>query len=356
MATPTKHARTSRGKEATARTTFDKPKTITFAMIELSEDKDVNDRRSAWLGRAYRYRDVTPVFNAWSKIPSLNGSVAVSAEAIRSLEEMKKIDADWYMLSGHHGRLYTEDMILECYSSPIDHANRQDHTGFFNDDYHHGRWEQVTRKRPAAGASDPASWNEATPWDPRSDATYRRPNSALKKFEDVPYTSKMRRKMIEHQDRERYLSCTGKPSPVLAPFATDNPVLEPSMQATRASRCKGVILSACNTLIYRATRLTWQAYFPKAVFIGTGGRIAHGWQLTNAIYKSSMCNKAFWEDPASVLTDKSKVEELARSLAAGFSNYTVAVMYDRTLVLGKRTGGKIETRAYPHDQALTSFF
>jgi hypothetical protein len=31
-------------------------------------------------------------------------------------------------------------------------------------------------------------------------------------------------------------------------------------------------------------------------------------------------------------------------------------MYDRTLVLGKRTGGKIETRAYPHDQALTSFF
>lgn len=351
MAKPTRRARTSRGKDATARTTFDKPKTLTFAMIELSDPTDVNDRRRTWLGRAYRYRDVTPVFNSWSKIPSLNGKIAVSAQTLKSLDEMRKIDADWYMLSGHHGRLYADDMFLPCFSDSKDHINRQDHTGFFNNEYHHGRWEQAYRKRPSSGEKDLANWNEASDWDPHSDATYRRVNKRLKKWDDVPYTRKMRRKMIDHLEREHYLSCTGEPSALLAPFSTENPVLEPSVQAKRATRCKGVILAACNTLNYAATRKTWHAYFPNAVVIGTGGRIAAGYQLTNAIYKSRMCNRSFWENPGSVLTDESKLEELAKSLAAGFPRgKMVAVMFNKKLALALREkSGSITSATYPHD-------
>src|SRR5580698_6238955 len=78
---------------------------ITFAMIELADSADCNARKSMWLN--YGFKDVTPMFAGQSTVPSLNDSMV--AQGRQMLQAMASVNADWYMISGHHGALYESD-------------------------------------------------------------------------------------------------------------------------------------------------------------------------------------------------------------------------------------------------------
>ncbi len=113
---------------------------ITFAMLELANPADCNRRRGQW--KRYKFKDVTPILAKRSRVPSLNGSqVATGRKVIAKLED---VVADWYMLSGHHGRLFAED--TEIYNRPNGtwdsdaYYDKLEYAGFFNNDYHHGPW------------------------------------------------------------------------------------------------------------------------------------------------------------------------------------------------------------------------
>ena len=83
MAKPKRRARTAGGNAATARTTLNKPKAITFAMIELGHAKDVNDRR--FIDRVGQF-DMDGVVPEASRHRNACGSGAVAATIAAAVE------------------------------------------------------------------------------------------------------------------------------------------------------------------------------------------------------------------------------------------------------------------------------
>lgn len=273
---------------------------VTFAMIELADPKDCNDRKRLW--RRLKFKDVTPEVAHLAKVPSLNNSSALSPGK-RLIEGMRWINADWYLLSGHHGRLYASD--ADAYTNYYDYAARLDHAGFFNNEYHHGRWSLITREpgmqeKLKAGMADP-EWR--------------------KKY----------RKYVLHIERELYLSTTPEAPKVLADFPQTNPLLEPAMQPARAVRCRGIIISACNTLAFVSTRKFWSRYYPDAAFIGSLKTIGHGYWITNAVAGAKMTDAGFWTDPTSVLKSNSDCIELVRQMSMKYPSsrrdFGIGLMY-----------------------------
>jgi hypothetical protein len=261
---------------------------ITFAMIELAEVPDCNSRKSTWVG--YGFKDVTPEFGAQSTVPSLNGGKVKQGRTM--LQEMASIDADWFMISGHHGAIYASDYDLLSGGPKMDAeaiVNGEDFCGFFNESYHEGRWEHASRDDP----------------DKKADAN------------------------------EIYLRTTGAAPSSIANHTQNNPLADRASGAS-APTPKGIILSACNTLIYKSARTFWNANFPNAVIFGPVSRIVSGTWVTNAIASAQMTTESFWRDPQSILDQAGMCEKLEKQLTAGFpkeDGSKIGFLYKGTLFI-----------------------
>jgi len=276
---------------------------ITFAMIELAESPDCNDRKRQWMN--YGFKDVTPKFAGRATVPSLNDGNVTDGRDM--LTQMASVDADWYMLSGHHGALYESDYNTFTAGTQIDFTtlmNDQDFCGFFNEAYHSGRWEHSTRMDPTPAA----------------------------------VTAKL-------QAHEIYLRTSPVAASSIAPFSQTNPWLD----ATHVTP-KGIIISACNTLIYKIARTTWSAAFPNAVIFGAVSRINQGVQITNAIASAKMTDETFWRDPQSILDQPGNSEELSKQLTAGFPrSHIIGFVYKQKLFW---SGFDNKGRWYSHSKAV----
>jgi len=274
---------------------------ITFAMIELADSADCNTRKSQWL--SYGFKDVTPMFGKQSSVPSLNGGMVAKGRDM--LTQMKDVSADWYMVSGHHGAIYGTDYGLFTTNGAPDGTrvvNEEQYCGFFNEAYHESYWEHATR----------------TDHDPA-------------KLPGVPANA-------------IYVRTTDAAPESIAAFDQDNPLFDATSWAPAP---KGIILSACNTLVYRSARRAWCTYFPNAVIIGPGARIASGTWVANAIAGAAMTNEAFWRDPQSILDQPGMCAELEKQLAQNFPRKKgIALIYKSTLYLA-------DGRSMPADSPIT---
>jgi hypothetical protein len=272
---------------------------ITFAMIELADSADCNARKRMWL--SYGFKDVTPLFAGQSTVPSLNDSMVPQGR--KMLQAMADVAADWYMVSGHHGALYssdynlytTDNQLLHDHPSsvdPIRTANEEGYCGFFNEAYHEGRWKCATRSDPESGVM----WAKGTPVD-----------------------------IDRLHANEIYLRTTDEAPNSIAKHTQTNPLLD---RTSRAAAPKGIILSACNALIYKSARTTWSRYFPNAVIIGPFSRIASGTWVSNAVASAAMTNESFWRDPQKILNQSGMCEQLSRQLQLGFGRKArIALVY-----------------------------
>lgn len=267
---------------------------ITFAMIETADSADCNARKSQWL--SYGFKDITPTFGSQSTVPSLNDSMV--SQGRQMLEAMKSVNADWYMISGHHGVIYTSEyMNYLGADQDVDFtacANGAPYCGFFNEAYHAGRWMWASQ-------SDPDAQNYATP--PAN--------------------------LAQNEANEIYLRTTDAAPDSAAKQNQDNPVFD---SASSSPAPKGIIISACRTLFYLSARKTWSSYFPNAVIIGTNDRIVSGTWVSSAIAAAQMTNESFWRDPQSILDQDGMCTQLEQQLTANFpSSSEIAVVYKGTL-------------------------
>lgn len=278
---------------------------ITFAMIELAESADCNARKSQWLN--YAFKDVTPQFGSQSAVPSLDDSMA--AQGRQMFKDMAGVSADWFMLSGHHGAIYSTDYDrFDDASGNVDVrslVNGEEYCGFFNESYHKLFWEHATRTDPDAKELSDSLQNN-----------------------NSPYLAKFNR----FRDNAIYVRTTdAAPSSVMTQ-SQDNPFFDTTAWAPAP---KGIILSACNTLSYLSVRKAWSGLFPKAVIIGPLDRIISGTWVTNAIAAAAMTTEAFWRDPQSILDQSGQCEELEKQLTANFpSSSKIGLIYKGTLYGG----------------------
>lgn len=269
---------------------------ITFAMIELADPADCNSRKSQW--RAYGFKDVTPTFGAQSTVPTIDGSMTANGRAM--MQQMAGVSADWFMISGHHGALYHSD--YDSYTTDGQPCN-EDHTnldwdalyngeqycGFFNESYHETYWSYAKRDHH----------------DPSGNATGATAAAVANAV---------------------YLRTTDAAPSSIAPPEQDNAVFDTTAWAPEP---KGIIVSACNTLSYKAARKAWSGYFPNAVIIGTTCCINLGTQVTNAIAAAAMTNQQFWRDPQSVLDQDGMCVQLMKQLNTSYSTITIGLLYKK---------------------------
>jgi len=171
---------------------------------------------------------------------------------------------------------------------PMRVANEEQYCGFFNEAYHETYWDHGSRDDPTLAKVSPKWRNNM------KDAVYLRTTEAA--------------------------------PPDIAVPPEDNPVID---TASWAPAPKGIILSACNALIYKSARTTWSQNFERSVIIGTVTRIASGTWVTRAIAGAAMTTEAFWRDPQSILDEDGKCTELEQQLNQNFhrKNPTLGVLY-----------------------------
>lgn len=187
-------------------------KTLTVAFMEFLNNSDSNGMKSLML--KHGFTDISPLWGDQPTVPTFKSDPAVIARWPEFQQAMVYCEADWYYLSGHHGRQYAADYTPDL--TIYEHANSQYITGFFNHDYHHGLWEH------------------ASVYDPHSHESPR----------DVFMKTSLGADFYEMEK-------------------TDNPLF-----VNVHSRCKGVMLIGCNTLIYKSARVAMSKYFPNALVIG----------------------------------------------------------------------------------------
>jgi len=273
---------------------------ITFAMIETCDSADCNARKSQWL--RYGFKDVTPLFGSQSTVPSINDSMV--GQGRQMLKAMATVGADWFMISGHHGALYSSDYNSyttdgsaevndEMTNLDWDRLHdEEEYCGFFNNAYHEAYWDNGTR-------------------------THHVPADNL-----PPYAASCIANAV-------YLRTAETAPDSICSIDQDNPVFD---STSHAPAPKGIILSACNTLSYKHARKTWSGYFPNAVVIGTLDCIVSGTWVSTAIASAAMTNESFWRDPQSILDQPGKCDELERQLTAAFpSSSQIGVMYKNRL-------------------------
>jgi hypothetical protein len=258
---------------------------ITFAMIELAETPDCNARKSQWL--RYGFKDVTPMFAGQSTVPSLDDSMTSQGRTM--LTQMVDVMADWFMVSGHHGAIYSSDYNLYTTDgqpvadddSNLDWDNvynSEQYCGFFNESYHISYWDYGSRDH-----HDPKPTTGGTVANAIANAIYLRTTDAA-------------------------------PASICS-ISQDNPLFDATSWAPEP---KGIILSACNCLAYKSARKTWGGYFPNAVIIGPTSRIVSGTWVTNAIAAAQMTDQNFWRNPQAILDQPGKCSELEKQLTANF--------------------------------------
>jgi hypothetical protein len=216
--------------------------TLDFAIMEFLMNSDSNDIKRIW--RGYGFSDVTPLWGDKASVPTFQMDKRVIARWPEFQEAMASCEADWYYLSGHHGRQFSDDFDAD---DKWGHVANQKEVGFFNEPYHTGPWEKASASDPDKGRTD----------------------------NDVYMTT----------SREGG-GCEG-----LGP--EDNPLY----QSVHDS-CRGVLLIGCNSLIYRHPRIMYNKYFPSAVVIGlvTG----EGNSIAKVKRLNTKYGRSFWLDPRSV--------------------------------------------------------
>ena len=182
----------------------------TYATIEFMGASDTVQARSFWHHRGFR--DVTPQLRG--KFPKQTFRKSVPANEFAGyhaalLHLHGPQTASWICLSGHHGRIDDECVTVDHGDDWSLHYNEEDDVGFFNHHFHEHEWV-------GKGTHD---------------------NSLF-----IYSTSKV-------EPHSRTGAIFG------APFRKNE-------------YCKGLILSACNTLAYRASRKWLHDTFPNAVVFG----------------------------------------------------------------------------------------
>src|SRR5262249_38989796 len=157
---------------------------------------------------------ISPLWGDRPTVPTFKQDPAIIAQWPDFQHAMTQCEADWYYLSGHHGRQFEQD--TERFTNNMEMNNTLSRTGFFNEPYHVGRWHQATLEDPYKGES---------------------PSEVYMTTSDDDWG-------------------TG-----LGP--EDNPLYN-----TPHENCKGLLLVGCNSLINRVTRGMLNKYFPNAVIIG----------------------------------------------------------------------------------------
>lgn len=217
-------------------------KTLSIAFLEFLEDGDSNDLKSLWL--SYGFRDISPLWGHQSRVPSFKDNPALIRRWPEFQREMMSCEADWYYISGHHGR---EFKVQGKQDSALYHYNSQKSTGFFNEPYHHGPWTYGSDDNPTAHAS----------------------------ANDV------------------YMSMTTDGPGCEGPDPQDNP-----LYTSPHNDCMGVFLIGCNSMVYHYVRLKLVKYFPNALIIGLMGKEGAAMKKTQRVIQEY--GREFFTDPDSI--------------------------------------------------------
>lgn len=277
----------------------------TFTMLELSDIADCNAIRPYLIKKGLK--DLSPPVNGKATV-SFNGKLAAT-NGTSFIDQIEKIHSDWFILSGHHGILYSSeyDKWPETSSDKEDYNrcfNENEYAGFFNNDYHDGHWDKASRSKPTAGGSQ----------------------------------------------REIYCSTTSHAPALIAPFPQKNPFIpaDASLLSAHCAKCKGIILSACNTLVYRSVRMKLVSSFPNAVIFGTLSRIPRGLYVVKSLMAAPSTGKDFWNNPTAFLASKSDMPmKIAKEIVAQGKNYNIdlGMIYNNKIYMDDV--GK--TEAFSHD-------
>src|SRR6185503_10786767 len=119
---------------------------LTFAMMEFLSESDSNTMKSHW--RKLGFTDITPKWGTRDSVPTFKQDAAIINQWSDFQAQMEGVEADWYYLSGHHGRRFKSD--LKDYPDMMDHINRHEQVGIFNEVYHHGQWDHDSQSSPDA--------------------------------------------------------------------------------------------------------------------------------------------------------------------------------------------------------------
>jgi hypothetical protein len=187
-------------------------KTLNFAIMEFLLNQDSNSIKRLW--QSHGFSDISPIWGKQSNVPTFKNDSAVISQWPAFQEEMRYVEADWYYLSGHHGRQFEAD--IRDHDDTRQHVNEQQFVGFFNEHYHHGPWDHASAADPKAHAGPHDVYMTMT-WD------------------------------------EWVYDLEPKDNPLFSAPHTN---------------CKGVMLVGCNTLVYKHVRLKLNEYFPNALIIG----------------------------------------------------------------------------------------
>jgi hypothetical protein len=283
---------------------------VSFTMLELSDVADCSALRTYFIKKGLT--DKSPKIGS-RIIPSFNGKIAKDSGA-DFIARLQNIPADWLVLSGHHGVLYSADYAT--YGDPLNVTadlyklrNNQQHSGFFNDNYHEGRWENASRGEPDKG-QDPA---------------------------------------------ELYCSTTEHAAAHIAPFDQSNPYipLDAALRNSLKSKCKGIILSACNTLSYKYARIKWVRHFPDAVIFGTFARIPRGLYVIKSLMGAPSTTKDFWNAPRSVLDSSADMPKQIAGEVARLGRQReikIGMIYNKKVYFPLDSGPEqVEERDYDFD-------
>lgn len=228
-------------------------KTLSIAFMEFLSTADSNAIKSQWL--SYGFKDVSPLWGDEAAVKTFKDDKATIARWSEFQQAMAGVEADWYYISGHHGRQFKSDGEgVAAY----EHYRDQEHTGFFNEPYHMGVWHHDNPDNPAEHASTDDVYMTMTEDDGGCDM---------------------------------------------------GPTCNPLFQKVH-SDCKGVLLIGCNSLIYSAPRKMLAKYFPNALMIGLMGR--EGNAMGRLLPVIQGYGREFFTNPDSI-----DAEELAWKLNPG---------------------------------------
>lgn len=215
--------------------------TLSIAFMEFLANSDSNALKAMFC--SHGFKDVSPLWGNQLLVPSFKSRPDIIARWPEFQQAMTEVEADWYYLSGHHGRRFRSDGANQDSRT---HLNGQEHVGFFNEHYHHGPWDHGAPDNPDAHASP----------------------------------------------RDVYMS-TSTADWVYELGPTDNP-----LYSAPHTQCRGVMLVGCNTLIYKKVRQQLVHYFPNAVVIGLMSRETSS--ITAILRVAHQHGRQFFTDPKSI--------------------------------------------------------
>lgn len=226
--------------------------TLSIAFMEFLLESDSNTMKSLW--RSYGWKDISPLWGDRPTVPTFKHDPAIIGQWPDFQREMTQVEADWYYLSGHHGRQFDRD--TERFANNMEMNNTLSRTGFFNEPYHTGRWDRATLEDPYQG-----------------------------------------------EDPQEVYMTTSEDDWGAGLGPQDNPLYNAPHE-----QCKGMLLVGCNTLANRQTRRMLNTYFPNAVIIGLISRETDA--LTKILNVIRPLGPQFFIDPKGTIDPTELAERL----------------------------------------------